>query len=62
MVYSQWLSLGHGPGPDEKIVWFYVEPLTLHLNRDGAVTYCPHSSGSGPAPVPVPDTASVITP
>ena len=43
---------------DEWVVWFYEEPFTLHLNTDGADTYC---LPIVLIPVPVPDTASVIT-
>ena len=41
---------------DEWVVWFYVEPFTLHLNREGADNYCPHRSDSSPV------TASVTIP
>ena len=48
-------------GMDEWVVWFYVEPFTLHLNRDrGQHLLSPIVLV--PVPVPVPDTASVITP
>ena len=44
---------------DEWVVWFYVEPFTLHLNRDmGRHLLSPMVV----IPVPVPHTASVITP
>ena len=47
---------------DEWVVWFYIGPFTLHLNRDRADIYCPHCSVEVPVPVLVPDTASVIIP
>ena len=48
---------------DKQVVWFYVEPFTLHLNRDlGWHLLSPIVLVLVPVPVPVPDTASVITP
>ena len=47
---------------DKWVVWFYVEPFTLHLNSDGADTIVPIILVRVPVPVPVPDTTSVITP
>ena len=48
---------------DEWVVWFYVEPFTLHLNKDrGWHLLSPIVLVLVPVPVPVPDTASVITP
>ena len=32
---------GTGRDMDEWVVWFYVEPFTLHLNMDRADTYYP---------------------
>ena len=47
----------------EWVVWFYVEPFTLHLNRDrGQHLLSPIVLVSVLVPVPVADTASVITP
>ena len=37
---------------DKWVVWFYVEPFTLHLNSNVADTIVPHCSGSGPGPCP----------
>ena len=38
MVYSDWLSqdrdMDWDRDMDEQVVQFYVEPFTLHLNRD----------------------------
>ena len=48
---------------DEWLAWFYVEPFTLHLNKDrGWHLLSPIVLVLVPVPVPVPDTASVITP
>ena len=41
---------------DKWVVWFYVEPFTLHLNSDKTDTFCL----SPIVLVPVLDTASVI--
>ena len=46
---------------DEWVVWFYVEPFTLHLNRDRGL-HLLSPILLVPVPVPVLDTASVITP
>ena len=46
---------------DEWVVWFYVEPFTLYLNKDrGWHLLSPIVLVA--IPVPAPDTASVITP
>ena len=48
---------------NEWILWLYVEPFTLHLNKDRSWHLLSHI-GLVPVPVPAPvqDTASVITP
>ena len=46
---------------DQWVAWFYIEPFTLHLNRDrNQHLFSPIVLV--PVPVPVPDTAGVITP
>ena len=45
---------------DEWVVWFYVEPFTLYMNRDSGRDLL-YPIVLVPVPVPVPDTASVIT-
>ena len=49
---------------DRWVLWFHVEPLTVHLNRDrDQYLLSPIVLVPVPVPaVPVPDTASVITP
>ena len=49
---------------DRWVLWFHVEPLTVHLNRDrDQYLLSPFVLVPVPVPaVPVPDTASVITP
>ena len=32
------------------VVWFYVEPFTLHLNSHELTPIVPHCPGSGPSP------------
>ena len=48
---------------DEWVVWFYVEPFTLHLKRDrGRHPFTRIALVLVPFLVSLPDTASVITP
>ena len=48
---------------EEWVVWFYVEPFTLQLNRDrDQHLLFPIVLVLDPDPVPALDTASVITP